>query len=258
MPVIRTFIPVSILAALLAGCGGSGGGALGGLVPSGQTQLGSVENTVQNAGHELVKCAAPVGVAALVEPTDEVLLQLRELGLSSPTPVLRLLMARSGCFQVVDRGAASEALQRERELAAAGELQEGSDIGGGQMVAADFLVSATILFQDHDAGGSNIGGALGALLPGVLGIIAGSINVQNLEAQVLLTLTNVRSGIQEAVAEGSARKSDVGFGVGALAVGASVGGAGGGGSYTSTDIGKIIMAAFVDGHNKLVARYRPA
>ena len=126
------------------------------------------------------------------------------------------------------------------------------------MVAADFLVSATILFQDHDAGGSNIGGALGALLPGVLGIIAGSINVQNLEAQVLLTLTNVRSGIQEAVAEGSARKSDVGFGVGALAVGASVGGAGGGGSYTSTDIGKIIMAAFVDGHNKLVARYRPS
>lgn len=83
----------------------------------------------------------------------------------------------------------------QRELAAAGELQEGSDMGSGQMVVADFLVSATILFQDHDAGGSNIGGALGALLPGVLGMMAGSVNVQNFEAEVLLTLPNVRFGI---------------------------------------------------------------
>lgn len=247
-------LAVAALAVSLTACGGSGGGGLGGLLPNSQTQLGGVENTVQNAGHELVKCATPIGVAALVEPNNEVLMQLRELGLGSPTPVLRLLMARSGCFQVVDRGAASEALQRERELAAAGELQEGSDMGGGQMVAADFLVSATILFQDQNAGGSNIGGALGALLPGILGIIAGSINVQNLESQVLLTLTNVRSGVQQAVAEGSAKKSDVGFGLGGIIGAGSVGAGVGGGSYTSTDIGKIVMAAFVDGHNKLVAQ----
>ena len=111
-----------------------------------------------------------------------------------------------------------------------------------------------ILFQDPNAGGSNVGGILGGLLPGALGAIAGSVRSTSLEAQVLLTLTNVRSGIQEAVAEGSASKRDIGFNVGALLIGAGAGIGGGGGSYTSTDLGKIVMVAFVDGLNKLVAQ----
>ena len=217
-------------------------------------KLGTVENTVTNQAAELQRCGAPVGTVALVEPGAETLAQLQQIGLTSPVPVLKLLMARSGCFQVVDRGAASEALQRERELAAQGELQEGSDMGGGQLVAADYLVTPNILFQDPNAGGSNVGGILGGLLPGMLGAVAGSIRSTSLEAQVLLTLTNVRSGVQEAVAEGSASKRDIGFNVGALLIGGGAGAAGGGGSYTSTDIGKIVMVAFVDGLNKLVAQ----
>ena len=119
-------------------------------------------------------------------------------------------------------------------------------MGGGQLVAADCLVTPNVLFQDPDAGGSNVGGILGA--------VAGSIKSTSLEAQVLLTLTNVRSGVQEAVAEGSASKRDIGFNVGALLIGVVVRAAGGGGSYASTDIGKIVMVAFVDGLNKLVAQ----
>lgn len=129
-------------------------------------------------------------------------------------------------FAIVDRGAAAEALQRERELAARGELREGSDMGGGQLVAADCLVTPNVLFQDPDAGGSNVGGILGGLLPGMLGAVAG----------------------------GSASKRDIGFNVGALLIGGGVGAAGGGGSYASTDIGKIVIVAFVDGLNKLVAQ----
>ena len=126
-------------------------------------------------------------------------------------------------------------------------------MGGGQLVAADYLITPNILFQDPNAGGSNIGGILGGVLPGALGAIAGSVRLTSLEAQILLTLTNVRSGIQEAVAEGSATKRDIGFNVSAL-IGGGVGAGSVGGSYTSSDIGKIVMVAFVDGLNKLVAQ----
>ncbi len=127
-------------------------------------------------------------------------------------------------------------------------------MGGGQMVAADYLITPNLLFQDRNAGGSKLGAALGALLPGGFGAVAGGISTQNLEAQVLLTLTNVRTGVQEAVSEGSARKADIGFDFGALLGVGLVGAGGRGGSYTSTDIGKIVMAAFVDGLNKMVGQ----
>lgn len=217
-------------------------------------KLGGVENTVTNNATELTRCPSPVGTVALVEPGAETLAQLQQIGLTSPVPVLKLLMARSGCFQVVDRGAASEALQRERELAAQGQLREDSNMGGGQIVAADYLVTPNILFQDPNAGGSNVGGILGGILPGMLGAVAGGLKSTTLEAQVLLTLTNARSGVQQAVAEGSASKRDIGFNVGGLLLGAGVGIGGGGGAYTSTDIGKVVMVAFVDGLNNLITQ----
>jgi len=160
--------------------------------------------------------------------------------------MLRLMMQQSNCFRVVDRGVASEALKRERELAGEGELQAGSNMGGGQMAAADFLITPRIIFQDANSGGG--GGFVGSLLPGIAGAVAGGLTVQNMEAQTLLMLTNVRTGVQEAAAEGSASKSDIGVG----AVGFIAPVAGGAGAYESTDIGKIVTAAFMDSHNKLV------
>ena len=63
-------------------------------------------------------------------------------------------------------------------------------------------------------------------------------------------MTNVRTGVQEAVAEGSATKSDIGFG--GLGFAGGVGGLGGG--YEDTDVGKIVAASFLDAHNKLVTQ----
>ncbi len=193
----------------------------------------------------LLHCVRPIGTAALVEPEHPTYAQY---GLSSPVPLLRLMMAQSRCFRVVDRGAASSALRRERELAAGGQLRRGSAMGGGQMVAADYVITPSIVFQDNNAGGGF--GGLGALLPGAVGAIAGGIKTTNLESQVTLFLTNVRSGVQEAVAEGSAKKKDIGFGGFGLIGGV----AGVGGSYQNTDIGKITAAAFMDAHNKLVTQ----
>jgi curli biogenesis system outer membrane secretion channel CsgG len=219
-----------------------------------QTQLGGGGSMVsgsagaagtQGAAPQLTRCAMPIGTAALIEQDNPMLAQA---GLTSPIPLLRIMMAQSNCFQVVDRGQASEALQRERAMASAGELQSGSNMGAGQMKAADFLITPNVVFKDANAGGGGMG--LGALIPGIGGAIAGGIKWTNMESQVTLFLTNVRTGVQEAAAEGSASKRDLGFG--GLAFGGLVGA--GGGAYASTDIGKIVSAAFLDAHNKLVAQ----
>lgn len=226
------------LAAVLAACNQTtmGGGST---VSTGSAGAAGT----QGASTELRRCAEPVGTAALVESESRSYLAY---DLPSPTPMLRLMMQQSNCFTVVDRGVASEALRRERELAGQGELRKGSNMGGGQMVAADFLITPRVIFQDANSGGG--GGFMGSLLPGVAGAVAGGLTVQNMEAQTLLTLTNVRTGVQEAAAEGSASKSDIG--VGGFGFIAPV--AGGAGAYESTDIGKIVTAAFMDSHNKLV------
>ncbi|MDD3651084.1 SH3 domain-containing protein [Immundisolibacter sp.] len=219
-----------------------------------QTQLGGGGTMVtgsagaagaQGSAPQLTRCASPIGTAALVEQDNPMLAQV---GLSSPIPLLRIMMAQSNCFQVVDRGQASQALQRERAMASAGELQSGSNMGAGQMKAADFLITPNVVFKDANAGGGGAG--LGSLIPGIGGAIAGGIRWTNMESQVTLFLTNVRTGVQEAAAEGSASKRDIGFG--GLGFGGIVGAAGG--SYASTDIGKIVAAALLDAHNKLVAQ----
>ncbi|BBB23645.1 peptidoglycan-binding domain 1 protein [Isorropodon fossajaponicum endosymbiont JTNG4] len=203
---------------------------------------GEANNAVTAQAKELKKCAKPLGVAVLVEPesSKNPYAVLTQHNLPSPIPMIKLMMAKSNCFQVVDRGAASKALERERALASAGELVSNKNTASGNMISADWIITPSIIFSDNNAGGSNL--ALGGLLAGFLGPIgalAGNINISDKEVQTLLTAVNVRTGLQDAVAEGRAKKTDVGFGVG-------------GGSYGSTDMGKIVVAAFLDAHNKLV------
>src|SRR5882757_6822785 len=81
----------------------------------GQPQLGQGGSVVsgsggsagaQGASEQMVHCAGPIGTAALVEPDAQVSGRLSALGLQSPIPLMRLIMAQSNCFRVVDRGAA--------------------------------------------------------------------------------------------------------------------------------------------------------
>jgi len=199
----------------------------------------------QGEATDLMRCATPIGTAALLEAEYP---GYHHYGLSSPVPLVKLMMAQSACFRVVDRGASSAALQQERALAQGGEMQKGSNMGGGQMIAADYIITPQIIHKDDNAGGGM--GGLGSLLPGKVGAIAGGLKLKKLESQVMLTVTNVRTSAQEAIATGSAKKSDIGFG-GLVWLG---GAAGGGGAYESTDIGKITAAAFLDAHNKLVTQ----
>jgi len=239
--------PASILASVFAGS------LLVGCL-SNETKLGGGSTEVTGSGgaagvegesKQLIKCARPIGTASLLEPEN---IGYTQYGLSSPVPLVKLMMAQSGCFKVVSRGATSRALERERALASGGQLQSGSRMGGGQMVAADYIIEPAIVHKDSNAGGGF--GGLGGLLPGYTGVLAGGISTTDLEAQTLLTVTDVRTGVQEAVAEGSASKSDIGFG--GLGFAGVVGGLGG--AYEDTEVGKIVAAAFLDAHNKLVTQ----
>ena len=65
----------------------------------------------------------------------------------------------------------------------------------------------------------------------------------------MLTLVEVKTGIQTAVATGSARKKDLSILAGGLLTNAGVGALGG--AYTSTDMGKITSLAMLDAFRKL-------
>ncbi len=220
---------------------GQGGGMVSGSAGSAGTK---------NAAVELPRCSASLGAVALVE---ENIPGLAQSGLSSPVPLIRLMIAQSNCFQVVDRGQAMQRIEQERRLQSQGLLQSGANLGGGQIVAADYLITPNIIFQDKNAGA--VGAGIGAFLPGMLGLIAGGLSLKKLQAETMLTLTNVRTGVQQAIAQGSAQKQDLAlFGGGIAMGGLPIAGLGGG--YASTDLGKIVTAAFLDSYTKLVTQVR--
>jgi hypothetical protein len=201
----------------------------------------------KNASAQLEKCDAPKGTLAVVEPQSHVLASLSRYGLSSPTGLLRMIVQQSNCFQIVERGVAMNNLMQERALAQGGELQAGQNIGKGQMVAADFVVTPNVVFSENNAGG--VGGAIGGLFGGklgALGAIAGGLKFK--EAQTSMLLVDARSGLQVAAAEGSAKQTD--FNLGGALFGGGVGAALGG--YTNTNEGKVITASFLDNWNNIV------
>jgi hypothetical protein len=214
-------------------------------------QGGAGPDGAQGANEQLEKCDEPKGTLAVVEPQSQTIASLQRYGLGSPTSVIRLLIQQSNCFQIVERGAAFRNMMQERALAQGGELQADSNIGKGQMVAADFIVNPNVVFSENNAGGVG-GGLLGALGGrwGVVGALAGGLKFK--QAQTSMILVDARSGLQVAAAEGSAEKTDFALG------GAIFGGRGGGalGGYTNTNEGKVISASFIDNWNNIVRAIR--
>ncbi len=226
--------------------------AQGGLTKPKQGQGGSVvqgaagtEGGVGDNGLE--HCPKPMGALAVVEPQSEVITALLRYKLSSPVGLIRMMIQQSNCFIVVERGAGMQNLMQERQLASAGESRQGSNMGGGQMVAADFVMTPAVVFSENNAGG--VGGGVGSLLGrrvGGIAAVAGGLKFK--EAQTSMLVADTRSGVQVAAAEGSTKKADLHLG--AALFGGGMGAAGGG--YGNTNEGKIIAAAFMDNYNQVV------
>jgi len=199
---------------------------------------------------EIPMCGHVLGTIALVDGDGQ---GWKEYQLGAPSTLLKTFVSKSGCFKLVNRGAGMAAIQNEQALAGGGSLQRGSNVGGGQIKTADWLLVADIAGQNQNSGGSNVGAVAGGLLGGKfggLGALAGGINTKKVEAQTVLSLVNTRTSEEEYNIEGFAKKSDVSFGLG----GFSGWNAAGGGAYASTDVGKVVGLAFLDAYRQLVTQ----
>src|SRR5262245_55465963 len=92
----------------------------------------------------LEHCDKAMGALAVVEPQDYVAQSLSHYGLQSPTGLIRMMVQQSNCFIVVERGIGLQNMQQERALQESGELRQNSNIGGGQMVGADFILTPAV------------------------------------------------------------------------------------------------------------------
>ena len=99
----------------------------------------------------LEHCDKPMGALAVVEPQDYVAQSLLHYGLESPTGLIRMMVQQSNCFVVVERGMGMQNMMQERALAESGELRQGANMGGGQMVGADFVLTPAVVFKENDA-----------------------------------------------------------------------------------------------------------
>jgi len=235
--------------------------AMAGLLASGNGALAadkgsSAHQQEQKGIQQIPKCTRNLGAVAIVEPDNQ---WWREFNLGSPEAILRVFVQQSGCFTLVNRGRSMQNRAMERAMADNGELQAGSNLGKGQVKAADYFLQPDIVTSNKNSGGNAIGGVLGGIGGGLFGrgfgAIAGGINIKKSEASVTLSIVNARTTEEEALTQGYARKSDLSFGAGGGGLfGGGTFAAAGGGGYQDTAIGQVIVLAYLDAYTKLVAR----
>ncbi len=211
----------------------------------------SIRDKTQRKEAQIPTCSHKIGSLAVYEPENKWWVDLH---LESPEALIKVFVMRSGCFTLVDRGKGFSAVQQERELASEGQLRPNSSMGKGQIKAADYVLVPDIVSKNSNAGGTNIGGILGGFVGGGAGAILSSISINSSTADVVLTVTDVRSSEQVAMEEGHGSKNDVGFGVGGGGWWGGGGGALGVSSYQNTQIGQVVALAYIDAYTKLVTQ----
>ncbi len=194
-------------------------------------------------------CQKVIGVAAVVEPDTQ---WWRELDIGSPEALIKYYINKSKCFKLVDRSKGLASRSIERAMADSGEMRQGSQMGKGQVKAADFFIVPDLVGSNRNSGGTNIGAAVGGWLGGgLLGGLVGGISLKKKEANVLLTVVDARSTEQVAMAEGHSKKTDLGWGGGGGLFG-GFGGVAGASGYANTEIGQVISMAYLDAYYNLV------
>ena len=207
----------------------------------------------ERASMEIPRCSQNLGTIAVVEPDDK---WWRELNLGSPEQIIRVFVQRSGCFTMVSRGRAMRSRAMERALEEQGELQDGQNVGLGQVRTADYFLQPDIISANSNSGGGGgvLGGVVGGLFGRTAGALVGGIRVKKGEANVVLSLVNARTTVEEALVEGYFRKKDLGWAAGGGLFGGGGGAAGGFGGDENTAIGQIIVLAYLNAYTDLVTQ----
>ncbi|MDR1975907.1 MAG: peptidoglycan-binding protein [Campylobacteraceae bacterium] len=243
---LKLFVKSFILGAVMVGLTGCIGGMQLGASSAKTTATGSASGSnAEGDRADLEKCDETLGTLAIHEdPNAEWYKILRhDYKLQPVTPVLRLFAQQSNCFVIVERGVAMQNMAQERALSQSGELRTTSNMGKGQMVAADFTLTPEILFSGVTGGGAaEVGGLIGSIASLIVG------NSTKTESSAILTLIENRSGVQVVAAEGSAKNVDYG-GLISLFGGSTKAEVAG---YSNTPEGKTVVAAATDAFNNLI------
>jgi curli biogenesis system outer membrane secretion channel CsgG len=202
------------------------------------------------AMQDVPRCTRKLGTISIIDGDDPSGWTQHQL--APPAKLLKVLVQRSGCFNLVDRGSGLSAATLERNIGGNLGLQRGSNVGQGQIKAADYVLVAEVQGANNRVSGGGAGAALGGLIGGRFGGVLGGVSSRKLEANTVLSVTNVRTTETIAVEEGYAAKNDISFGGGAGVgfLGGALGAVGGG--YENTDIGRIVTLSFVQAYGKLV------
>jgi curli biogenesis system outer membrane secretion channel CsgG len=218
-----------------------------------QAQRKSAQDQRKEQVAQIPTCAKPLGSISVIEPEDATNWWSGQQ-LPAPSKLIKVFVNKSRCFTLVDRGAGMNAAMGERALASSGELRGRSNIGKGQIKAADYVLVPDLIANNNDAGGNALGGLLGGLVGGNAGAIIGGLNFKKKTADVVLTVTDVRSSEQVAMAEGNAKKTDIGWGAGGGLFGGSGLGAAGVSGYANTELGQVITLAYLQAYTDLIAQ----
>ncbi len=194
--------------------------------------------TAVDAEDGLRTCAETVGTV-----------RLQDGGGGNSLDSLRLLIQQSNCFVIVDRGAFAEAGaddEKRRSRSDNSEVRDGSNMGQGQEVAADFVLRSTIISMGTNESKGVSLGALGKFLGG------GNAGQSVTQAKVQLVLSDVRAKIQISVAQGDSSGKNTKLSAGMLGHFTHMLGGGGVTSEKKSDGNTILLQALSDAYNKLV------
>src|SRR5258705_3997338 len=130
----------------------------------------------EGARPQIPVCEKKIGTLSVLEPEQKWWVQYN---LESPEAIIKVFVSESKCFTLLDRGKGLAAAQSERALASSGEMRGGSNIGKGQMKAADYVLVPDIVNKNANSGGKHIGGILGGMVGGVAGAAMGGISLKS-------------------------------------------------------------------------------
>lgn len=209
---------------------------------------GDGKTATSTGSNELKRCSRNHGRIAIEESTidPQMMMMISRSGISSfnPKPLAQHAIAQSQCFTVVDRGAGFAMGEQERRIAG----EKGVSTARHTSIARWGL--RIEIPQPTTQTGAGVAG-LASFIPG-LGGFAGGIaavagSIQFSEAQVMLTVVDLRTSEVVASVTGTGKSTDFGLG-GALLSGVS----GMGGYSSKSPEVKVIAAGFVDAINQLV------
>ena len=118
---------------------------------------------VQTQGSaDVPRCSRKLGTVSVEDGDD--LNPYTQANLPPPSKLLKVIVQRSGCFNLVDRATELNAASRERAIGGSLGMQRRSNVGIGQIKAADYVLIAEIQGANSNVSGGGLLAGAGGLL----------------------------------------------------------------------------------------------